>query len=151
MKKDPVIVPPFVRSPFNYDRRAASDEVAIRCDDPSRAIQSMRDETDINVIVDRFGLTGKLPNGVNMPEYGDFEGIYDYQSALNLVIEAEKSFMQLPAHVRSRFHNSPQALLQFVGDEANREEAIRLGVIPKPPEPQASAPADSPAPAHSAT
>ena len=45
------------------------------------AVQSQRDEADINTIVRRFGLSGELPQGVRAPTYGDFEDIVDFQAA----------------------------------------------------------------------
>jgi len=147
---------PFFRSPYNYDRDAASDESGLSCGEPSRAIQSALEETDINTIVKRFGLTGKLPDIGRLPQYGDFTGVTDYQSALNLVMAADTAFMQLSADVRSRFHNNPAALLDFVANEANRDEAIALGIV-KPasvepvkvgePSPTAPAPKGAPEPA----
>ena len=123
------LVVPFLRTPYNYDRDAASDESGLSCGEPSRAVQSAAEEADINTIVKRFGLTGKLPDVLNLPQYGDFTGVTDYQSALNLVMAADSAFMKLPADLRSRFHNNPAAMLDFVSNEANREEAQKLGLL----------------------
>ncbi|AXH75890.1 MAG: internal scaffolding protein [Microviridae sp.] len=137
---------PFVRSPYNYDRDLASAESALDCSgSPSLAKQSFADECDINTIVRNFGLTGQLPDNVTAPQYGDFEGIFDYQSALNAVIAAEDSFMAMPADLRARFHNSPQALLEFVSNDSNRDEAVKLGLVDPPPvsSPPVSTPPES--------
>lgn len=132
---------PFVRNPYNYDPDAVSLETGLECLDASLAIQDQRDEVDINTIVRRFGLTGKLPEDIRAPVYGDFEGISDYQSALNAVIAADDAFMAMPADVRSRFNNDPAAFVEFCSDDKNREEAEKLGlVIPKAR--QAPAPGD---------
>lgn len=121
---------PFVRSPYNYDVVAASDECALDCSDfPSLAKQSFADECDINTIVRNFGLTGELPSDVRAPQYGDFTGVMDYQSALNAVIAADEAFMQMPAEVRSRFHNDPAAFVDFCSNENNREEMARMGLL----------------------
>ena len=113
-------VPVFLRTGNNYDMGAVSDETGLLCEDASLTKQSFAEECDINTIVRNFGLTGKLPDNFAPPQYGDFEGIFDYQSALNSVIKAQESFMELPAHIRARFHNDPQALLEFVSkDESN--------------------------------
>lgn len=119
----------FLRTPYNYDTMQASDETALRCDDPSLAQQHAKDECDINTIVRRFGLTGELPSGVRMPQYGDFTGVTDYHSALNAVIAAQDSFSQLPADVRSRFNNDPAAFVDFCMNEENRAEAEKLGLV----------------------
>ena len=51
----------FLRSSFNYDRDAASNETALECLDESKAIQSAEEESNINTIVRRFGISGELP------------------------------------------------------------------------------------------
>lgn len=131
----------FLRTPYNYDTNEASKLSGLKCLDPSRAQQNQKLESDINEIVRRFGLTGKLPDNPRVPQYGDFSVVNDYQTALNAVISAQQAFGEFPAHIRSRFNNDPQELLEFVADDRNREEAERLGLIPKKAlnEPTASA------------
>lgn len=113
-----------------YDVKAASDSVAIDfTGDPGYTQQEFREETDINTIVRRFGLTGEMPQTVSVPRYGDFTEVGDYKSALDAVIAADAAFMELPAALRERFKNDPQELLMFVEDEANLEEARKLGLL----------------------
>ncbi|AKI26884.1 internal scaffolding protein VP3 [Gokushovirinae Bog5712_52] len=128
------IVPPFLRTPYNYDRDAVSDETGLRCEDVSLAVQDARDECDINTIVKNFGLTGSLPDVVVPPSYGDYTGVSDFQSAMNAVRQAAEDFMALPAQVRSRFENDPQRYLEFFTDPKNQDEAIRLGLATRSPE-----------------
>lgn len=120
---------PFVRTPYNYNMMEASNASGLRCEDPSLAVQDQRDEVDINTIVKRFGLTGKLPEDIRAPTYGDFTGITDYQSALNAVIAADEAFMAMPADVRARFGNDPAAFVDFCSDAKNAEEAAKLGLL----------------------
>lgn len=119
------------RTPYNYDTNKVSDETGLECLDASKAVQSQKEEADINTIVRRFGLTGQLPQNARMPEYGDFTGITDYQSALNAVMAADDTFMQMPADVRVRFGNDPEKFVQFCLDPANAEEAVKLGLAVK--------------------
>lgn len=119
----------FLRTPYNYDTMQVSNETGLECLDPSLAQQHAKDESDINTIVRRFGLTGELPNGVRAPQYGDFTEATDYHTALNAVIAANNSFMQLPAEVRARFNNDAGAFVDFCSDEKNRAEAKSLGLI----------------------
>lgn len=121
----------FVRNPYNYDSDDLSEETGLLCKDESLTEQEHAQEADINYIADRFMRTGELPQVLNLPTPGDFEGIFDFQSAMNLVKQAKDEFMQLPAKVRTRFDNDPQKLLQFMGDENNRAEAEFLGIVPK--------------------
>lgn len=118
----------FLRTPYNYDVMEASNETALECLDESLAQQHARDECDINTIVRRFGLTGELPNGTRMPQYGDFTGATDYHTALNAVIAADAAFMTLPADVRSRFNNDAGAFVDFCSDPNNQAEAEKLGL-----------------------
>ena len=119
----------FVRAPFNYDVDEASDASALGVFEPTLAQQQFKDECDINNILERFGVTGELPTNTRLPQYGDFSGITDYQSALNAVMEAQEAFMALPAAVRARFANDPAAFVDFCSDESNRDEAIALGLV----------------------
>lgn len=120
--------PPFMRSPYNYDVDAASNETGLRCDDPSLTQQQFKEETDINTIVDRFMKTGHLPTPSSMPQYIDYLGVFDFQSAMNAVRQADENFMRMDAKIRARFHNSPQEFLEFFANPENREEAVRLGL-----------------------
>ena len=125
----------FLRSAYNYDTDAASDESALTCDDESLAIQSAEEESNINTIVRRFGVTGELPGDYSMPQSGDFTNIPDFHTAMNLVRQAQEEFVKVPAEVRARFGNDPQAFMAFVEDDANRDEAKRLGLLRPDPVP----------------
>lgn len=125
---------------WSYDRAAVSDETGLFCDQPSLAIQSQKDEADINVLVKRFGITGQLPQAIRLPEYGDFEGVSDYRSAIEAVRAAEASFMQVPSEIRARFHNDPGAFASFCEDASNLPQLREWGLAPTPP----AAPAENP-------
>lgn len=132
----------FVRSQHNYDTNEASDQSGLKCEDPSLTVQDERDEVDINTIVQRFGLAGKLPEGVRTPVYGDFTGLRTYHDAANAIAMANESFETMPAHVRERFNNDPGAFVDFCSNDANRAEATKLGLTP--PDKTTSALAGSP-------
>lgn len=120
---------PFFRGAYNYDLAAASAESAIESGGASLTVQSMAEDADINVIVKRFGLTGRLPEDPRVPTYGDFTGISSYRDALEVVMAADSAFMEFPADVRARFGNDPQLLMDFVGDDTNVDEARKLGLL----------------------
>lgn len=155
---DGVVQTVFLRTAFNYDMEAASLETALFCDDGTRTQQQFAEECDINTIVERFGLTGELPQGVKIPFQADFDQVYDYQSAMNLLIEADEAFMQYPANIRAQFQNDPEKFVSFVSDPANidkvrewglaraetpRQGPIDVRVIPTPSEPEKIAPTGS--------
>lgn len=104
----------------------------------SLTFQSMRDETDINLIIKNYKATGKLPSikgdpmTVRYPQFGDFTQITDYSDAVQALNVAKEAFAELPSAVRRRFDNDPAKLVSFIEDPANIEEAVDLGLIEKP-------------------
>lgn len=121
----------FLRTPYNYDLDAASNESGLACEEPSLAQQHFKDECDINNILRQFNITGLLPESPLSPRYGDFTGIGDYHTALNRVIAAQEEFEALPAQIRARFENDPAKLIEFLEDDNNRPEAESLGLVEK--------------------
>lgn len=128
-----------------------------------RTKQEFKAEADINVIMKRYERTGVIEYvQKRSPQYADVTG-RDYQEAMNLIADARTAFEELPATMRARFDNDPAELLDFIADEANREEAADLGLLTpeatakvkaakaaaaSPPAPLgAPAPAPQPAPA----
>ena len=92
-------------------------------------------DCDINNIIERYSRTGILGDPyampTNAPEYGNFiipDG-FDYRAAMTQIVTAQQEFYALPSTLRERFHNDPGLLLDFLGKEENRDEAIRLGLI----------------------
>jgi phage internal scaffolding protein len=118
----------FCRSAYNYDMDLASDQSGLKCLDASLTQQQFKEDSDINTIVDRFMKSGVLPTPTNMPQYVDYEGVFDFQSAMNVVRQADENFMRMDAKIRARFNNSPQEFLEFFSDAENMPEAIRLGL-----------------------
>lgn len=118
----------FVRSPFNYDVAHASRESGLLCLDESLTLQSQAADADINVIVKRFGITGVMPQGFKLPTYQDFEGLFDYRSAVEAVRNAQYMFVQVPADIRARFDNDPGKFMAFCVNPANLAELRKMGL-----------------------
>ena len=109
-------------------------------DKVSMTKQEFVKECDVNNIVKAF-----QPGTMHMllQQYaaqGRFEELpdpLDYQEALNIQMEAEKAFLDLPAKVRERFNQEPGQFLAFMSDPANEKEARALGLLkPQAPAPQ---------------
>ena len=132
---------PFVRNPHNYDVDKVSDETGLHCKDPSLTAQEFLEESDINYIADKFMRTGELKQVAQLPTNGDFQGIFDFQTAMNLIVDAKHEFMQLPAKIRSRFNNDPAQLIDFLEDPENDQEAIALGLKERRPDTTIESPA----------
>lgn len=142
---------PDIRSPFNFDPDVLSHRTGLTCDDPSRAKQSEYENTDINVIVKRFNATGNMPISPLKPEYGDFTGVSDYQSALHELMDAQDAFFELPADIRKKFSNNPGEFVDFVTNHDNIDEVRKMGLAPTPPADAAPAANGSPAPAEASS
>jgi phage internal scaffolding protein len=121
----------FLRTPYNYDKDAASNESGLHCEDASLAQQHFKEECDINTILQKFNITGLLPEAPLSPRYGDFTGIGDYHTAMNRVIAVQDEFEALPAQIRARFDNDPAQLIEFLENSDNRPEAEELGLVEK--------------------
>lgn len=92
-------------------------------------VQAPRDEVDINKIVKKIE-KGQLVD-INARE-GVFQDISDFDGLADARIKvqnANEAFMALPADLRSRFDNDPVKLVEFLGDEGNRKEAVELGLV----------------------
>lgn len=131
---------------WDGDRFAAevSKATGLRCEDPSLTQQSQAEDADINVLVRRFGLTGQIPASVRLPVYQDFDEVFDFATAQRAVLQARRDFEAIPAEIRARFNNDPQAFLEFVSDGKNLPELRKLGLAkpeaePVPPAPVAPA------------
>lgn len=106
-----------------------------------RAKQAFKDECDINVLMRRYEKTGVLPLGRGQaPVYVD-ASVIDFQASMDRVAQVRGVFSLLDARTRARFENNPEFMLEFLADPANKEEAVKLGLLPPDPKPAAAAPA----------
>lgn len=128
-KDAPFLRVPFLRTPYNYDADAVALETATFCRDPHLTVQDQVRDCDINEIVKRFTIQD-LTNQVKAAPFADVSILpNDYQEALNLVLSAEDAFDALPVAVRDRFGYNPGAVLAFVSDNRNYDEAVKLGLV----------------------
>jgi hypothetical protein len=101
-----------LRTVYNYDRDEVSKNTALVCDDETLAQQNFRDETDLNIMIRKYGV---LPvSEVNWKEFDATVIPQDYQQLQNMLREADQAFMDLPAEVRKAADNDPQKFLAIV-------------------------------------
>lgn len=95
--------------------------------------QCHKDACDVDNIIRQYDRTGLITH-VNqaVANYGDFTLVNEYQESLNMVIQADNAFMDLPAKVRSRFGNDAGAFFEFATDPANSDEMVKLGLADAP-------------------
>lgn len=118
--------------------------------DPSHAKQSFRDECDINKIMASYQKTGAVTHfAKHQPSYQICSG-QSFHEAMNLCLDAQTMFDDLPATLRSKFMNDPSQFLEFVQNPDNAAEMIELGLSNAKPQPPAEivpeAPSDPPKP-----
>lgn len=119
----------------NYDPDEVSLKSGLSCpEEEGKTMQQFAQDADINTIVERFGLGLPVPENFAIPLTGDFTSVGDFHDAMLAVRAAEEAFMTLPADVRERFQHDPGRLIKFLDDDNNRDEAVKLGLVQKPPE-----------------
>lgn len=121
---------------------------------PSMTKQEFKKECDINNIIKQFSVTGMFSHVSAKARLGTYEDLpdpLDFQESLELVNQARRQFMTLPAKLRDRFGQDPAQFLAFCSDPNNANELRELGLanpLPAPPAPDpAPAPAPEPTPA----
>lgn len=94
--------------------------------------QEFKDECQIQNIINKYHKTGMITHlAKHQGDYGDFSKITSYQDAVMAVMDAEQTFSELPANIRSEFQNDPGKLLAFVEDDKNYDKAVELGLLKK--------------------
>ena len=97
---------------------------------PSMTKQSFKKQCNINTIMSKYEKTGVLTHvNSKQPMYGDFSAIPDYRESLDKVIQAEESFLNLPAKLRDKFNHDPSEFMDFCLDPENRDQMIEMGLI----------------------
>lgn len=125
-----------VRVVGEYDSDGVSSDNALHCPEESLTHQEFKEESDINTIIDRFGIgenpieAQKWVTNVDISEAPD-----NYMDVMNQLNAARDQFMSLPAKVRSQFDNDPGKFVDFVSDPSNGEEMVRLGLATVRPDP----------------
>lgn len=116
---------------------------------PSLTLQQFRDECDINNLVERYNRTGTFYNALDcagrlarMPQFGDFSDLGDFREQQQKILDIYDHFQTLPSKIRERFNNNPAFFVEFVGDEKNIEECVKLGLLERPKKVDPVAPVD---------
>lgn len=108
---------------------------SIKFDTKSKVQQNQKDQADINKIIGRF-LGGDMVAGNSaQPMYADISEVPSYHEMQNHIAYADQQFMKLPSKLRGRFNNKSANLVNFLLDDKNKEEAIKMGFFNAPEEP----------------
>lgn len=115
---------------WNYAAVRPHERVQTVVSGKSRTRQEFKDECNINVIMKRYEKTGVISHVSNrQPRYVDFgDGVPDFHTAMNMMVDAEAAFMSLPASVRKRFENDPASFVEYASDVKNIEQLREWGL-----------------------
>lgn len=107
------------------------DPHALYCDDVSMTKQSFTEECDVNELLRRAANGQDITSALSarVGQYGDFTDIPDFRESLDLVNRANNAFMELPWQTRERFANDPGRMIEFLQDDANYDEAVKMGIL----------------------
>lgn len=101
---------------------------AINFGDKSRTKQSEAKDADINIIMAKYVKTGILEHANKYQGSYSFATSEDFHSSMIIVQKAQEMFSELPATVRTKFHNNPAEFLDFVQDPENESQLYDLGL-----------------------
>jgi len=99
--------------------------------------QQYKNDCDVNLIIAKYEQTGTLHHVDNAKRgvYMDLTQAPSFEESLKVVMQAQNAFDEIPAQIRQRFGHDPQQFIDFLADEANTEEAIKLGLRSRPTSP----------------
>jgi len=97
---------------------------------PSLTQQEFASESDINNIMAKYSYSDMQSFAQDSPRnYLDLSDPIDFQLHQDEIVKANAAFAELPAKVRKEFDNDPVKFLEFVHNEDNRDEMLRLGLL----------------------
>jgi len=111
---------------------------------PSMTSQEFKNDCDINKISARHRQYNMPLPVSQLQSFSDVSEIPSFSEAMEVVTDAKRAFMLLPAKFRDRMNNDPQKMLDFVNDPQNIDEARVLGLLKFPSVEVPKAPAEEP-------
>lgn len=121
----------------------------------SRTHQSFKNECDLNHMMATYQRTGLIPQNKLPARYEDLSNATDYQTAKNLMIEADAAFQTIPASLRKKYDNNAAKFLAALESGEAQDDLREAGLLvpsgdPATPDsqqaqpPQAEPPSQSP-------
>jgi len=104
---------------------------------PSLARQEFADECDINNLMARYEATGSFSHfNRGEPQYLDVSAVPNLAEAMDVVEQARRAFMTLPAAARREFDNDPVRFVDYAsnGSPEALERLRGWGLAPPAPE-----------------
>lgn len=108
------------------------EEVHTDTEGHSMTQQQFKQECDINYILSRYTEYGYCEHVMGVePKYMDCSSLTakTFQEHLDFALDFEEHFDSLPQEIRDRFEDDPALMMEFLSDEANYDEAVKLGIL----------------------
>lgn len=116
------------------ERKQTRVRVATEYKDRSRTKVDGYKDANVNTIVNTHARTGIWTNvNPRQPTYGDVSEMLTLEQSLQVVADAEREFLTLPAKVRALASNSPVQLLRMLANEEDVAILKAAGLPMKPP------------------
>lgn len=119
-----------VRRPFE-----PVTEVVVKFRYPTRTIRDsdVVKECDIHYLYSnmlKFGTAypGRLSKPARTPQFIQSVVPQDLATAMDIVSKAREQFDQLPVEVRDKFNYNPYRFMEFVTNDKNKEELVKMGL-----------------------
>lgn len=119
-----------VRRPFE-----PVTEVVVKFRYPTRTIRDadVVKECDIHYLYSnmlKFGTAypGRLSKPARTPQFIQSVFPQDLATAMDIVSKAREQFDQLPVEVRDKFNYNPYRFMEFVTNDKNKEELVKMGL-----------------------
>lgn len=100
----------------------------------SRVKSEFLHDSKISTIMDKYRSHGIPPKSKGAGSFVDNFVIPGFTESLNQQSKSLTMFEDLDANLRKEFDNNPAKLMDFLEDPKNKDRAIELGLIDKPPE-----------------
>lgn len=130
---------PQFKTPWNHDTDFESERTATYCPEGSKTKQEFKEESDINVILERFMRGGDGPPPVLPEHFLDLTGRTTYYDMATKIADANKTFYMLDAETRANHLNDPNRWADAVvkaTEEGDKDELRALGLdVPYPTAP----------------
>lgn len=124
--------------PIRRARPVIDCQTAVENGEEVRTEQAHKAEVDINQIVKRHaGREDLLMNTSQIMNLQfDDNPTNDFQEMMNMVIQGQQAFEQLPLEIKRKFGYNPAEYMDYVRNPDNRYQLIQWGMIEPAPEPE---------------
>lgn len=117
------------KTPWNHDTDLEARRTGTYNDEPSLTKQEFKEETDINVILERFMRGGDAPPPVLPEHFMDLTQRPTYFDVAQRIAEANKTFYMLDAETRAKHLNDPNRWADEVVQATNRGDKAALEAL----------------------